>query len=200
MKNVVFIMSHFGSGSFDLVRMMNRNPRITIENSGARYYHPDDLEWLFSKEHKLKNAAAIYGDHILLNANFACDALLKAYKFIYVIRSAKMALNRIVTQSKFSEKNTLSYYAFRLTRISEMAKATPGAVLLTWEDLTSATGLPLIEEYLGLKTQLEPTIDEFVQDETQTQCNLPSELIQQGQEAYERYLYYLKQLDLRSNL
>jgi len=78
-----------------------------------------------------------------------------------------------------------------------MAKRTPGALLLTWSDLTSAAGLPLIEEYLELKKPLEPSMLHFVQKEDD---QADAEFISRGQEAYERYLYYLKQLDLKSNL
>jgi hypothetical protein len=194
MKNVLFIISHFGSGSHDLVKVMNRNPIITIETSHGAYYHPDDMNWMFAKKHKWPTASAIYGDHLLLNANFACKSLLTCCKFIYVVRSAKSALNNM---REYSQENAASYYCFRLTRICELARCTPGAVLLTWDDLTSGTGFSLIEEYLDLNTQLEPTLEEFTEEDIE---NVPLEYVQRGQDAYERYLFYLKQLDLKSNL
>lgn len=69
--------------------------------------------------------------------------------------------------------------------------------MLTWDDLTSGTGFSLIEEYLDLNTQLEPTLEEFIEEGIE---NVPLDLVQRGQDAYERYLFYLKQLNLRSNL
>jgi hypothetical protein len=78
-----------------------------------------------------------------------------------------------------------------------MAKRTPGAVLLTWDDLTSAAGLPLIEEYLDLKKPLDLSLQHFVQKEG---GDVDPDLMKRGEEAYERYLFYLKQLDLKTNL
>jgi hypothetical protein len=198
MKKVVFIVSHHGSGSLDLIHLMNLNPRIHIQNNGSAYHNPKDLDVLCGVEHKVQNAAAIYGDHLVLNGTLSCRAIFEACQFIYVIRSAQSALNAMwASNVQYSVKNLTEYYCFRLRRICEMAKRTPGAVLLTWDDLTSAAGLPLIEEYLELKKSLEPSIMHFIQNDEDF---VPAEFISRGEESYERYLYYLKQLDLKTNL
>jgi len=198
MKKVVFIVSHHGSGSLDLIHLLNLNPRIHIQNNGSAYYHPKDLTSLYEVEHKVQNAAAIYGDHLVLNGNLSCRAIFESCQFIYVIRPAYSALNSMwASNVKYSAKNLSEYYCFRLRRICEMAKRTPGAVLLTWTDLTSAAGLPLIEEYLELKKPLDPSIMHFVQRD---EDYISADFVNRGEEAYERYLYYLKQLDLKTNL
>ena len=74
-----------------------------------------------------------------------------------------------------------------------MAKQSPGAVFLTWQDLLDGQGQPLIENYLNLKEQLNTGI--FPES---TDDNVPIELIEQAQDSYERYYYYLRQQNLQS--
>lgn len=187
------MVSHLGSGSLDLLRVLNRNPRVVIHNQSGKYAHPTDLDWLFKLGHKVDNAAAVYGDHLTHNVSFSCPALYDACHFIYVIRSAKPTLNAIVNAGIYPPKNAVRYYTFRLRRICEMAKRTPGAVLLTWEDLANAHGFPLLEEYLGLNTPLRSDIKFEVEENDLVEHSL----VEEAQDSYERHLYYLKQLDLK---
>lgn len=186
------MVSHLGSGSLELLRVLNRNTRVVIHNQSGKYAHPTDLEWLFKFGHKIDNTAAVYGDHLTHNVSFACPALYDVCQFIYVIRSAKPTLNTIVSSGLYTPENALRYYTFRLRRICEMAKRTPGAVLLTWEDMSNDRCFPLLEEYLGLNTSL--TSEKF---EAETLDLVEHSLVEQAQESYERHLYYLKQLDLK---
>lgn len=192
MKKVAFIVSHLGSGSAELLDILNRNPRVLIQNQNAEYAHPTDLEWLYNSGHKMDSAAAVYGDHLVTNVSFYCRPLYKECFFIYVVRSARPSLHEIISQYGHKPKNALLYYTFRLRRICEMARQTPGAVLLTWEDVANGKGLPLVEEYLGLKEPLK--INELKENE---QNFIDLSIISDAQESYERHLYYLKQLDLR---
>jgi hypothetical protein len=201
MKKVVFIVSHMGSGSYELLRIMNSNPRVLILQSGATYSNPSNLEWLFQENFlvqagKENTAATIYGDHLLFNANLACTSLYDICKFIYFIRPAKPSLNELnlVKNIDFTPENACLYYCFRMRRICEMAKNTPGAVLLTWDDLADGRGFALIEEYLHLKTQLSPAFYDFVEKDVDV---VPHELVEKAQDSYERYLYYLRHLDLK---
>ena len=192
MKKVAFVVSHLGSGSLDLMRVLNKNPRVVIHNQSVQYTHPTDLDWLYKFGHKLDNTAAVYGDHLVNNVSFSCKALYDHCLFIYVVRSAKPTLHEIISHNSYTLENAASYYAFRLRRICEMAKQTPGAVMLTWEDLANEQGLPLIDEYLGLKESLR-FVNEF---EENCEDHLEHSVIEKAQDAYERHLYYLKQLDL----
>jgi hypothetical protein len=97
MKKVAFVVSHLGSGSDELVRILNENPRVIIHSTDRVYTHPNDLDWLFEQGHKLDNATAIYGNHLLHNASFASKSLYEICKFIYLIRPAKPSLNIIQT-------------------------------------------------------------------------------------------------------
>ena len=188
MKRIVFIISHVGSDSDKLVKILNDNPRIQISETNYSYSHPTDLDYLIvNVNHKLNSSAAIYGDHLLYNMHFSCDALHSICNFIYVIREAKASLNE---DSVHLRRTMEAYYRFRLRRIYEMATKTPGAVLLTWENLRSGDGLPLIEKYLNLKEPLRN--NDFIRS-TKDRLPFSTEYVQG---AYEKYLYKLKGLDL----
>lgn len=193
MKNIIFIVSHFCSRSFELISFLNKNPRIEIQTSGLSYDHPSVLEHLFNKGHKLDNAAAIYGDHILHNHNFSSKAFYNFSKFIYVIRSAKSSLKEFMYEKKdYSAVEAGKYYAFRLRRMYEMAKNTPGSVFLTYDNISNNKGADLIENYLNLKENI--VFGEFANKET---IDLPADVINFAEDCYEKYLYYFKQLDLK---
>jgi hypothetical protein len=200
MKKVCFIVSHLGSGSSDLIDILNGNPKCTIQNSSVKYSGPSDLEWLFASPHKCRDSSAIYGDHLLYNSSLSSKNLYERCKFIYFIRPARASLNEISMmkgETGLEGRFAARYYCFRLRRICEMARKTIGSLLLTWDDLASGKAFPSIEEYLGLKTQLRAehrhfslhTIDEF--DE---------KLVSECEDAYERYYYYITNLGMKRAL
>jgi hypothetical protein len=190
MKRIVFLISHVGSDSDKLLKILNENPRVQILNGVQSYRHPVDLDHLISKtHHKLDNTAAVYGDHLLYNTQFNCEAIHSICKFIYVVREAKPSLN----EDQVHLRQTVeSYYRFRLRRIYEMAKRTPGSVLLTWDDMQSGAAFPLLEDYLGLKEPLAGT-ELFIKS---VNDRVPFQVVEHAQDAYEKYLYKLKNLDL----
>lgn len=194
--NIVFVVSHLGSGSSGLVTILNENPRIDISNKNLSYEHPSVLEYLFSLGHKLDNTAAIYGDQILFNKDLGCRAFYDFSKFIYVIRPPKFTLNELVYQrNEYDESTAENYYAFRLRRMYEMARDTPGAVFLTWDDLRQGRGLNLIEEYLNLKTPLV-SLPELFQDLTTSKV-VAADVLKRTEDCYEKYLYYFRNLNLQ---
>ena len=69
-----------------------------------------------------------------------------------------------------------------------MAKRTPAAPVLTYQGMQMAKSFGAIDAYLKLKEPLLPIEWEHFKENDDI---LPSELIK-TQEAYERYLYYLK--------
>ena len=192
MKKVVFIISHLFSGSDYLLKSLNKNSRVQIQNTSHQYSHPSNLENLFSMGHKLNNTAAVYGDHLLYNPCLTSKSFYTFCNFIYVINTAKPTLNLIFNSKKFNELNSLRYYTFRLRRIVEMARCTPNAVLLTGNDLRENRGKELLSKYLSLK---EP-LDDFLFDNVYPD-KLDYNLVRQGENSYERYLAYLKSLPLQ---
>lgn len=199
MKKVCFIVSHLGSGSHHLVEILNGNPRCQIQSSQARYSSPEDLEWLFATPHKCRDSSAIYGDHILFNPSFSCRNLYESCRFIYVIRPPRYSLNEICMDPDSGLKGRFAarYYAFRLRRMCEMARKTPGSLLLTWDDLSSGKAFPAIEDYLGLKSQLKVEHHHFP---LISRDDFDERLLAECEDAYERYYYYLGMLDMKRAL
>lgn len=196
MKKVCFVVSHLGSGSLDLIDILNKNPRCSIQNSDYSYESPDDLKWLFSINHKCRDSSAIYGDHLIYNMSFSCKKLYDYCKFIYLIRPARATLNEIITleKPKYQPDYAARYYSYRLRRICEMAKRTKDSILITWDDLTKGTAFPLIEEYLGLKEQLKVNYNHFTYNERDS---FKENLVLRCEDAYDRHYYYLSKLNLR---
>lgn len=196
MKKVCFIVSHLGSGSLDLVNILNNNPKCQIEQSGAQYDSVKSLDWLLNRDHKCRDSSAIYGDHLLFNMSLSCKKLYEFCKFIYIIRPPRASLNEISNyrQKKYEENSAARYYRFRLRRICEMAKRTPNSVFCTWDDLASGKAFPVIEKYLGLTTQLKT---DYYQFNASLHDNFSEKLIIECDDAYERYFYYLSKLDLK---
>jgi hypothetical protein len=164
MKKVCFVVSHLGSGSIDLVDILNKNPKCEIKESSTQYENPSSLGWLFASGHKCRDSSAIYGDHLLFNMSISYKRFYEFCKFIYVIRPARASLNEIATlqDTKYKQADAARYYRFRLRRICEMAKRTPDAVLVTWDDLAKGSAFSIIEEYLGLSKQLKTELNHFV--------------------------------------
>ena len=193
MKNILFVVSHLFSGSDELVKNLNENPRIDLKPGYFTYSNPLVLEHLVGLGHKLDNAAAIYGDHLLYNSYFSNKVFYQFSKFIYVIRHPKLVIGQIISQhEKYNELTAARYYELRLRRIYEMAYHTPNAVLLTWDHLKDGKGMHLIEEYLGLKNPV--SIPEMIQDGEEISFDQQKQL----DEYYEKYIYKFKQLNLRS--
>ncbi|RDJ35601.1 MAG: hypothetical protein DWQ19_12350 [Crenarchaeota archaeon] len=151
------------------------------------------LNGLFSLDHTSDNTAAIYGEHLLFNQTLSSKAFYKFAKFIYVFDNAKSSLNKIINhKNEYAHLGAFRYYCFRLRRLFEMACNTPGAVLLTGDDLREQKGAELIENYLDVsvdfsKLELDDTFESVVS----------ASIVEEAQDCYERYLYKMKQLDLK---
>lgn len=191
MKKVCFVVSHLGSGSSSLVASLNANPRCEIRESAARYESSASVRWLFKLGHKCRDAGAVYGDHLLFNSSLANRDLYGGFLYIFVVRPARHSLNEILKMG-YGEREASSYYRFRLRRVCEIAKKSPGSVLLTWDDLAKEPSLRIIEGYLGLSERLHPP------SLNQGDGVLCSErTVGECQEAYDRYYQYLNGLELR---
>lgn len=200
MKKILFVCSHLHSGSAALFDALNHHPRIQGYKLAARspYAGPSNLLTLTEQHHKLDNRSAIYMDELLHNHHFSTKAAYKECKFIYVVREPASVLNLLIGNEKMKPSFAVRYYTYRLRRLCEMAKRTPGAVLLTWDDLVENRGISLIEEYLNLKQPIsyDPVIL------TPFKRTYPTDLIDfqvrsQVDETYQQYLYYLKNQNLR---
>lgn len=191
MKKTLFVISHLCSGSNSFCDALDTHPRVKIFRTGTIYESPLDLLQLTEQPHKLNNMAAIYGEHLVYNHEFACPSLYEISRFVYIVRPARPTLNELIGKNNMG--SILNYYSYRLRRIYEMATKTPNAVLLTWQDLYDGRGLDLVEDYLVLASPLNnPTIES-----SESNANISTSILREAEHCYERYLYKLKQLPLR---
>jgi hypothetical protein len=195
MNTIILVTSHLGANYDALVGALNQNPRIHIRNTRSTYECIGDVEHLISLGHKQRNLISVYGDLLLYNYQFSCKSLMKFCKFIYLIRDARSSLNYILANmsTHYSPLTAWRYYAYRLRRMCEMAKKTPGAVVLTWRDLAENKFDTLVYDYLGtngmpLKAKIA---EESLAD------SVPYEILHKAEDCYERHLYYLKSLQIR---
>ena len=125
MKTTLFITSHLFSGSDLLVNSLNENPRVQIWTTGSMYSHPSNLEYLHLLDHKMDNTAAIYGDHLLYDVSLTNKVFYDFCKFIYFIRPARSVISELLLTGR-KLPYAIRYYCFRLRKICEMEKRTPG--------------------------------------------------------------------------
>ena len=196
MKNACFIVSHLGSGSDDLVKILNKNPQCSIIQSEIIYKNSLSLQKMFEIDHPCRDSSAIYGDHILYNMSISSKCFYDFCKFIYVIREPRPTLNYIVSNYNYSPENAKSYYCFRLRRIYEMFKKTKNSIFLNWEDLSNGSAFCLIEKYLDLNKKLDIKLDYF-KSGYKNSCD--ENLLIQAEDTYEKYYYYFKEIITKRN-
>lgn len=189
MKNILFIVSHLGSGYENLIHSLNKNERIDIKFLQLSYTHPEILDYLYGDGHKLDNSASFYGDLIIFNKNFSCKAFYKFSKFIYFINSPQKTLNKICLYNKLNEKEAFRYYSFRLRRIYEMACCTKGSIITTHDDLANSKNFNLIENYLNMKGNFS-----YYFKEEEIENRISSSLMKLANDCYEKYLFLFKKL------
>jgi len=200
MKRILFLASHLYSGSQALYHALDEHPRIQgYEREGMNIYdNPSSLVGLTEMPNKISSRAAIYMDHLLFNPSLSTKAAYQHCHFVYVVRPARPTLNFLVANRKYRPGHACRYYCYRLRRLCEMAKRTPGAVLLTWDDLTSRRGLPLVEEYLRLNRKLELSETVLATLERQFVTDLLAyPLLEAAESSYERHLFFLKNQQLK---
>ena len=191
MKKIVFVCSHLQSGSAALCGVMNLHPRIQLYDTST-YHSAMDLIALTKQPHKMNNRSSIYMNELLFNYELCTKAAYTNCKFIYLIRSPEIVLGNLVEQQDMKLPCAIRYYTYRLRRLCEMAKRTPGAVLLTWDDLNANRGINLIDEYLELKQEIiydSVFLDNF-REENNVKIKL--EVKNSVEDTYQKYLYWLK--------
>lgn len=187
-KEHLFIITHLGSNFSYLDTLLNGNPRVAATHTGFVYTYPLQLKLLNQHFEQLNNVnqfRRIYSDSLVQNHAFACKEMYKLCKFIYFVRPAEPTLSELMAEKTLGPMEADSYYCFRLQRMSEMAKHTPNALLITWNDLATKKAYPLIENYLGLKMPLDNRGKEL---ERSIYYQAPQELVRHADRAYDRYV------------
>jgi hypothetical protein len=193
MKNILFIVTHVGAGMEYLVSILNENDRVQIYNDFLTFDHPVVLDQLTTKNHKMNNNSAVFGTVVIHNKDFCCKELYKFCKFIYLINEPTNYFKITLNDKKDNAEIISRHYCFRLRRIYEMAAHTPNAVVVDYRSLSEKKSLEPIDEYLLLRNNLYYNGDskEF------PEVKIPKEPLKHCQEAYERYLFKLKNLNIK---
>lgn len=200
MKKVVFICSHVFSGSNQLYAAMQKNPRIQgYKNKNLNFYESSmNLVNLMSMRHKANNNSSIFLDEINFNHQISTKNVYSFCKFIYILRDPDQCLAQMVSSLRYSALGAARYYTFRLRRICEMSRNTPGAILLTFDDLLDGRGIDLINDYLELVRPIDFNPQKLSYYKNSASVDLlGSALRGQTWDQYERYLYFLKNQSLR---
>jgi hypothetical protein len=179
----LFIATHLGSGSPELSSRLSNHVRLS-RSTQLIYNHARDLI-----EMKKESFKQIYFDELFFNFQFSCKSLYKDCKFIYLIREPKESLHEI-TKLNYSNQSAFNYYCFRMRRLCEMAKQTPGALFLTYENLISNKATKAIQNYLGLKNPIQEL------NVQESKSDFPYVLHQKAQDSFNRYFSYMNKLDL----
>lgn len=198
MKKIALICSHDYSGSSQLYDAMTENPRIHGCRGDKTYANMEDFYWLSQNEHKIRNNAGVFIDELLSNMQLRTKEAYGLCKFVYVVRSPEQVINYMVVRKNIRADYAARAYLFRIRRLCEMAKRTPGAVLLTYDDLREGRGIDLIEEHLCLKEPIKWRPASLAPVSMRlSPANFAPEALAQVEEGWERYLYFLKNQSLR---
>ena len=178
---------------------MNYHPQIQGFRKNGFNIYENKLNFLryTEQKHKLNNRSAIYMDELVYNQQLQTKDAYEICKFIYVIRPPVNTLSLLIAKDNVKPSFAYRYYSFRMRRICEMAKRTPGAVLLTHDNIMKRQGIDLITQYLGLREpfNFEPELF-FPYERSFSTDLLGINLRSQAENTYEQYLYFLKNQSL----
>ena len=118
-KPTIFVMTHLASGWEKLVEVIHRNPRVQIFNTGTSYSHPEHVWALRAKPHRFGGAAAVWGDVILHNKDFAMRRLCQHYHMIFWTRRYEETVSELVEKHGYGLEQANLYYNFRLECIKQ---------------------------------------------------------------------------------
>lgn len=194
MKRIILVCSHPYSGSSALCESLGKHPKIQFFPLARQrpYSHPLSLVDLTKHPHKLLNRSALYMDELLFNQDLSVTCAYKECKFIYVIRQPEPVLGFLMGSERKKVGFAVRQYTFRLRRLCEMARRS-GGVLLTWDSLTSGN-VGILQDYLGLRVEFSPEL--LIPYERVFNVSPGREALSWANDAYERYLYYLKNQNL----
>lgn len=205
------IVTHHGSGGTLLCRILSTNIRVHCYGStGLVYDHPTVIERarkridsVLGPNAGVMDESCIYIDKLMKNYEFTCKYLYDVCKFVYMVRSPFIPLLNLIGKKGMEPQFAENYYLFRLRRMCEMARKT-GGLLLTYEDLMSKRALPLLKNYLGMKSPFterftplsfdEPNLlsGRLLQNPVEPVANIPQDVLNRCSVGYNKYLSFME--------
>lgn len=191
MKKILFLNSHYNSGSVDLYDSLCLNSFIQgcRWNKQRIYLNHYDFFQILNQKHKRNDKHAIYLDEIYNNYALSTRMDLSKCFFIHLIR-APDHLN--LFSEKINPNFIVRKYLYRLRRICEIAKRAPNSIFLDYKDLKKQDSMKKIKELLSLEEDVSiPDIKEAKSKKD----FIPYDLMKKAEEGYEKYYAYLDQLN-----
>ena len=194
-KRVLLSVSHLGSGSLQLLSLLNHNPRVQFLNTQTPIRDYTDLQAVTSISHKMNSVAAMYALEINHNFQMGSRNFIPHVHHLFVVRRPNPSISLMVQNGIYRQHEAAMYYCYRLRRICEIAKRVGSGLLLTYEDLESGDYVKPLSKFLGLKEEAEFDPNVFSSFAPESSLDLGKDE-NWCDDCYERHLYYLKNLPL----
>jgi hypothetical protein len=194
-KRVLLAVSHLGSGSLQLLSLLNHNPRVQFANTQTSIRDYTDLQAITSSPHKMNSLAAMYAMEINHNFQLGPKNIAPHAHYLFVLRRPEPSIGLMVQNGVYRPHEAAMYYCYRLRRMCEIAKRVGTGMLLTYEDLESGEYVTPLSKFLGLKEEAEfdPKVFQAMRPTSKTSLGRDEAWCE---DCYERHLYYLKSLPL----
>lgn len=149
----LMIQTHLGSQLGPLLRGMNAHKEIYVCHSPMVYSTPPDLDILKTACGVMKECR-IYADVIKFNHALRTPQLDELCSFLFYLGDPRRSITEIVKGHGYELNKALDYYAFRLQRLSSMAKHMPNSMILTFDQLNEDDANASVAKFLRLKSPL----------------------------------------------
>lgn len=194
-KRVLLSVSHLGSGSLQLLSLLNHNPRVQFTNTQTPIRDYTDLQAVTSIPHKMNSVAAMYAIEVNHNFQLGPKNVAPHAHHLFLIRRPDPSIGMMVEHGIYRQHEAAMYYCYRLRRICEIAKRAESGMLLTYEDLENGSYVQPLSKFLGLKEEVEFVPNVFEAFKPRSPVDLGRDEAW-CRDCYERHLYYLKSLPL----
>lgn len=176
MSELIFIISHLGSGSNIIYQKLNKCPSFKRVKNNILYKNSEEFC-------KLKLKKFTFFDHLLHDYQYSWKEGYNLAKFVYVICHPALAFQN--SSEIISPNDWGRYYCYRLRRICQMAKNTPNAILLNGVQVICGKKMQLLNDFLKTNIYFENYLKP-------KQELLSIDNAKEIEESYERHLYFLK--------
>ena len=189
----MFSVTHLGSGSLQLLSLLNRNPRVQFVQSQPVIQNYIDLRALIDVPHKLNSIAALYAVDINFNYQLGSKYLIPHADYLFVVRQPEPVLNLLVESGLYDSLTAATYYCYRLRRICEIAKRVKSGMLLTFDEIRNGDHIEPLKRFVSLKEDIshEPAVFEKLKPVSK---NINKETLDWCSDCYERHLFFLRNI------
>jgi hypothetical protein len=193
-KELLLVITHYRENNV-LVDTLNTNKRIQKIDLQL-YKDMSNFFSLGSIRIGYKKNPHIYMDSLYYNHQFSFAPLLNFSKFIYLVNKPRLVMPSLVESNRYSPESCLNYYCFRLRKIYEMIRKTPGQNFKVFfdEEFILPDTYKKIQEFLDLKEEFSIRKENSVAD-----FNVSNTILEKANECYEKYRFKIKELQMQQH-